>query len=1207
MNLLQTNGNTDTKTKDLILDILKSFTTDPDILQKAERFFDFSQELDLELLNFPPIRTQNFSFHEYNKAKFVEKSVIVNNFYKYSDRYILFMDALGAKVIYNLLGGYELSNKLTKETPLKQHMFHAFERRYGSERAQAKILSYIAGNGSRYAIRFEDSILKTAKNNPRLLFETAKFCIGSGFDSDGAKLFSLVLAYTDPAGGGTFTKEEISYMTNFILKDAMSVSLTTRDHLEFEMPILFLSQKHSDKIKKFLVQKLDREMQRFISAVAESVPKDCFEENIPTIFELISEAGISVEEVVKATVCAGYESGLFVSMENADKLTSFQNEIARENLHTANTFVLFQYEIINYPDDYIKAMFSTDNMFNVKGWGSGPKYYTCFFEDLYRLLEEYNPQTIKDHNIDHDKDMIDLYIAVEQKCTLAAKEEIGSYLRGEADFSLILDNYDTISDSKYYHGYGNDHADRVIASLKNLPEFKGRYLALKTIQSNYTVVCYARSCFTGSGEHIEDFKSLAKLIAEAGVPLKDRFAVYSGLYDYYWEPGQGQNIEKTILEMMVSLEKEDDEEYDALALVKDSPLLRNLYTQYLGATNDESNQKKDRILKMCGDSSKAVRTSAANALAKNKENEKDVLELLSAKKQAIRETAVDVLAIWGADQYSDILEKAAEKEKSVKLADKIRDVIANAATSREGGAEGEQEFSSSRFVENIHKGGRNKKILWLYETPNPEVHFVNGDVADEKYMQAIILCYAGMTIPGRNENTELLAKELNTEELNRYAAEIFSKWYSAGAESKTKWALFFSVIHGGSDMLDTILKCIKEWAENMRGAIAAEAVKAMALNGSSQALMAVDNLAHKFKQKQVKKAAIAAIGTAAEALGITADELGDRIVPTLGFNENMEQIFDYGTRKFSVFITPTLELEIYDESGKKLKNIPSPGKKDDEETAKKSNSEFKAMKKQLKNVISIQKMRLETVLLADRRWEKENWEALFVKNPIMHSFAMGLIWAAYEDDDLVQTFRYLEDGTFNTADEEEYELPENAKIGLVHPIELDEELLFAWKEQLSDYEIIQPIEQLNRKINRVNEDEIGTYDLRRFEGRMVNGMSLIGRTTKLGWYKGSPQDAGCFFTFYREDITERIKNENGSITVVGNAVELNFEGMYIGGDDSELEIKNVRFYHPGTVEYGSYVYDEVTDEKAIKLDEVDKRYFSEIINQLEVITKTAES
>lgn len=393
----------------------------------------------------------------------------------------------------------------------------------------------------------------------------------------------------------------------------------------------------------------------------------------------------------------------------------------------------------------------------------------------------------------------------------------------------------------------------------------------------------------------------------------------------------------------------------------------------------------------------------------------------------------------------------------------------------------------------------------------------------------------------------------------------------------------------------------------MRGAIAAEAVKAMALNGSSQALMAVDNLAHKFKQKQVKKAAIAAIGTAAEALGITADELGDRIVPTLGFNENMEQIFDYGTRKFSVFITPTLELEIFDESGKKLKNIPSPGKKDDEETAKKSNAEFKAMKKRLKNVIAIQKMRLETVLLDDRRWKKENWEALFVKNPIMHSFAMGLIWAAYEDDNQVQTFRYLEDGTFNTADEEEYELPENAKISLVHPIELDEELLSAWKEQLSDYEIVQPIEQLNRKINRVNEDEIGTYDLNRFEGRMVNGMSLIGRTAKLGWYKGSPQDAGCFYTFYREDVTERIKNENGSITVVGNAVQLNFEGMYIGGDDSELEIKNVRFYHPGTVEYGSYVYDEVTDEKAIKLDEVDKRYFSEIINQLEIITKTAET
>lgn len=65
----------------------------------------------------------------------------------------------------------------------------------------------------------------------------------------------------------------------------------------------------------------------------------------------------------------------------------------------------------------------------------------------------------------------------------------------------------------------------------------------------------------------------------------------------------------------------------------------------------------------------------------------------------------------------------------------------------------------------------------------------------------------------------------------------------------------------------------------------------------------------------------------------------------------------------------------------------------------------------------------------------------------------------------------MEDGTFNTVDEEEYQLPEMVDIGLVHPLELSEEELALWKEQLSDYEIIQPIEQLERPVFRVTDEE----------------------------------------------------------------------------------------------------------------------------------------
>lgn len=47
---------------------------------------------------------------------------------------------------------------------------------------------------------------------------------------------------------------------------------------------------------------------------------------------------------------------------------------------------------------------------------------------------------------------------------------------------------------------------------------------------------------------------------------------------------------------------------------------------------------------------------------------------------------------------------------------------------------------------------------------------------------------------------------------------------------------------------------------------------------------------------------------------------------------------------------------------------------------KASNAEFKQMKKQLKNVIKIQKLRLETAMLADRCWTVDAWESFLKTN-----------------------------------------------------------------------------------------------------------------------------------------------------------------------------------------------------------------------------------
>ena len=74
-----------------------------------------------------------------------------------------------------------------------------------------------------------------------------------------------------------------------------------------------------------------------------------------------------------------------------------------------------------------------------------------------------------------------------------------------------------------------------------------------------------------------------------------------------------------------------------------------------------------------------------------------------------------------------------------------------------------------------------------------------------------------------------------------------------------------------------------------------------------------------------------------------------------------------------------------------LPYLPSPGKRDDEVKAAAAYDDFKQMKKQMKTTVSSQKMRLEMALSTGRQWSVESWKNLFVKNPIMHQFATGLI------------------------------------------------------------------------------------------------------------------------------------------------------------------------------------------------------------------------
>ena len=741
--------------------------------------------------------------------------------------------------------------------------------------------------------------------------------------------------------------------------------------------------------------------------------------------------------------------------------------------------------------------------------------------------------------------------------------EVKKYLRGETEVSSLYP-YENQIYTKFCYGSN-------LPQIKNLLESYAKNYSDQSFYDRAIVYYFLKGStyffywvlLVNTNLNIQKARRIYTAFDAEHLDAAHQLKFYAAMYQYLYNEKHKELLKQVSIEVFCKYLTVNREEI--LSAFREADVLGRVLAVEVLSKNTKEN--KAEIFSFSQDSSKLVKDALYKVLSEQRDWDAEVLALLTSKKASERELAVRILAKWDAQAYQPELMTALEKEKNGKVRTLLLDIL-NTDAGQSGNV-----VTLQDLVKTLHKGGKKRSLAWAYDTPFSTVHKKNTDVsgeptaADEDYLQAILLSYASMTTCGVNKDAAALAAELNEAELALYVNELFDKWLALGAEAKKRWVLYAASIHGGADIIKKLQHQINEWPKHSRGAIASDAVQALALNPKSEALLIVDSISRKFKFRQVKTAAGEALKFAADQLGITTEELADRIVPDLGFDEKMERHFDYGERMFTVTITPALEVEVFDENGKKLKNLPAPGKKDDPEKSAKAYTAFKEMKKQMKTTVTSQRMRLELALSTERQWVCEAWKKLFVENPIMHQFAIGLIWGVYENKKLIQTFRYMEDGSFNTEDEEEFDLPENdlQKIVLVHPVELSEESIEAWKTQLEDYEITQPIEQLSRPVYHMTEEEAGEKSMERFGGCILNDLSLHGKMQNMGWYRGQAEDAGIFDYYYREDKEQGLR------------AELNFSGSYVGGQNEDITVFDVKFNK--------------------KIGELPERYFSEIVMQ----------
>ncbi|GAA3350926.1 hypothetical protein GCM10020358_78680 [Amorphoplanes nipponensis] len=343
--------------------------------------------------------------------------------------------------------------------------------------------------------------------------------------------------------------------------------------------------------------------------------------------------------------------------------------------------------------------------------------------------------------------------------------------------------------------------------------------------------------------------------------------------------------------------------------------------------------------------------------------------------------------------------------------------------------------------------------------------------------------------------------------LAEFSWEVFQGWRTAGGDSKEGWVLEILGVAGDDETVRRLTPLILAWPGEGGHARAVTGVQILARIGTDVALMHLHGIAQRAKFKGLKAAAAQKMAEVAAGLGLSADQLADRLVPQFGLDAAGSMVLDYGARQFTVGFDEQLRPYVADSSGKRLKALPKPGARDDAELAPAAYQQFAALKKDVRTVATDQIRRLERAMVTGRRWTGAEFRQLFVAHPLLWHIVRRLVWATYDDAGRpAGAVRVAEDRSFSDVHDERAELADDACVGVAHPLHLGDSLP-DWAEVFADYEILQPFAQLGRETFSLTPEEAAAARLTRFEGHTVPTGRVIGLERR-GWRREEPQDAG---------------------------------------------------------------------------------------------------
>ena len=302
-----------------------------------------------------------------------------------------------------------------------------------------------------------------------------------------------------------------------------------------------------------------------------------------------------------------------------------------------------------------------------------------------------------------------------------------------------------------------------------------------------------------------------------------------------------------------------------------------------------------------------------------------------------------------------------------------------------------------------------------------------------------------------------LAEQADDTSLGQFTWGLFESWIAAKCPTNEEWVIQALGLFGGPQVADELPYLLDEWLRTnyyKRGEKIIESFAEGANAYTFEALWRFIHGGHELDAVEMAKSKVLEISGMPDTDAAT---VFDRVAPTFGIGK--DRILALGGRSdIKVWLDEDLEPHL---EGIEVTEL-------DESLQLRWERLGKLCARQAR----FQSQRFERAMRQRRIWRTQDWRKDVLEHPLLGMLAHRLLWGVYDSEDaLVSTFRVDETGGLVDIEDEVFTLTDapGRNIQLVHPVQLSEDELTAWSTVFTDYEVIQPFEQLSRPTWSVEE------------------------------------------------------------------------------------------------------------------------------------------